>query len=337
MVDLRDPESGLRVVGFCQLAPGAQYVIPGVRPGRYHVLCRSIEFSLPIDAMREITVAEGQTVRCDFDLEGGGIEGTLKTSNGEVPTSPTIVLHMLSGGGAGAIRLPVHVERDGSFSSLGLSGGRYRLEARAAECAPAILPSVEVPDDRAVHVEVELEPEASIALACRRPDGSTASGVTLTLHRSGDPNWPLPAPVVTGADGAASFRGLASGAYEVEVSGEGIFPIRAPLGLKVGENIRVDLTVRRRGDLEILARGADGSPRAEVSLTVIDASTGVDARTWVAAGLVGASDGSFRTDASGRLTLTGLPEGTVRIGAGGTQTIASVPPDAVGAATVTIP
>jgi carboxypeptidase family protein len=337
VVDLRDPDTGLRVVGFSQLGPGAHYTIPGVRPGRYHVLCRSIDFALPIDAMREITVAEGETVRCDFDLEGGGIEGALKTTGGELLTSPTIVLHTLSGAGASAIRLPVHVEPDGSFASLGLSGGRYRLEARAAGCAPAILPSVEVPDDRAVHVEVELEPEASIALGCRRPDGSTASGVTLTLHRSGDPNWPLPAPVVTGAEGAASFRGLASGAYEIAASGEGIFPLRVPIALKVGENLHADLTIRRRGDLEILTRGADGSPRAEVSVTVIDASTGVDARTWVAAGLVGASETSFRTDASGRLTLTGLPEGTVRVGAGGTQTLANVPPDAVGVATITIP
>ncbi|MGH7150569.1 MAG: hypothetical protein ACREIU_07720, partial [Planctomycetota bacterium] len=156
------------------------------------------------------------------------------------------------------------------------------------------------------------------------------------LHRSGDPAWPIPAPVVTGGDGAATFRGLASGGYEVEVSGEGVFPLRAPLGLKVGENIRADLTIRRRGNLEILARGADGSPRAGVTLGVTDVVTGIDARAWVSAGLVGASDASLRTDDSGRLTLTGLPEGTFRVAAGGAQALASVPPGGAGSATIEI-
>ncbi len=105
----------------------------------------------------------------------------------------------------------------------------------------------------------------------------------------------------------------------------------------MGENLRVDLAIRRRGDLEIVAQGADGSPRAGVAIGVTDVSTGIDVRVWVSGGLVGASDGSFRTDASGRLTLTGLPEGTFRLGAEGTQTQTAVLPDASASATITIP
>jgi protocatechuate 3,4-dioxygenase beta subunit len=337
VVDLRDTGTGTRIVGGCFLAPGAGYALLGVGPGSYHVLCRSLDVSFAFDSMREVTVGEGEAVRCDFDLQGSGIEGVLRTPAGTLLQVPSVLLYPLGRGVPGSIRLPILVERDGSFASLGLSGGRYRLEARAAGCAPAIVPSIEVPDARTVRVDIDLEPEASIALACRRPDGSPTSGVQLALHRSGDPSWPVPAAVVTGLDGAASFRGLASGTYEVEMWGEGIFPLRTPLVLKLGDNLRVDLPVRRRGDLEILARGEDGSPRAAESISVVDFSTGVEARAWVAAGLVAASDAALRTDATGRLTLTGLPEGTFRVGAGLAQVSAAVPPQGAGTATITIP
>jgi hypothetical protein len=105
---------------------------------------------------------------------------------------------------------------------------------------------------------------------------------------------------------------------------------RKDIQLRVDERRqKVEIDVRRTGELEFVIRRPGGAPAAGALVELHSVEFDTNVADWVAAGLVAGAERGLVTDGEGRIRLRGLPHGSYRWSCAGASGAASVPPNAL--------
>lgn len=180
---------------------------------------------------------------------------------------------------------------------------------------------------------VELQLSRSHELRLRVVDGAEPLA-GLQLATSFAANGAQAITLTTGADGV--FVGGPSDArrYDVWPVASWAWPQPVQVDAVPRGAAPVEVQVRRRGNLRASLIAANGAPAGGLTLKLTDQSTGTDVAQWLTPGGVQAGPGGLVSDASGAVSLDGLPHGEYAwsVPAIGTSGSLTVPP--LGTATV---
>ena len=112
----------------------------------------------------------------------------------------------------------------------------------------------------------------------------------------------------TDAHGVVRFESLDEGSYQFDLSRADCWPASVDTRLEAGESVRVEVQMRRLGDLELSVSDRDGIPvpGVRVELIALDLEAGVE--PWIRDGSVRSKTG-LTTDPRGLIHLDGLPRG----------------------------
>ncbi|MFG0320109.1 MAG: carboxypeptidase regulatory-like domain-containing protein [Planctomycetota bacterium JB042] len=96
---------------------------------------------------------------------------------------------------------------DGGFTLVDLAPGRYRMRASAAGYDVLVRDGVDVPDEEAAEIAIELAPGVRVSgVVVAAGTGEPIVGARVEVDGGGkNDRLPLPAPVLTGADGTFGF------------------------------------------------------------------------------------------------------------------------------------
>jgi len=155
--------------------------------------------------------------------------------------------------------------------------------------------------------ELVLAPEGSIELVFR--DGELAlEGVETRLETVR--GTPLKDVRASDARGVARYEALGAGQYRFGCARVDCWPVSVERALGEGEEARMEVELRRLGELEIKLWSASGGTAGgvELALVCLDLDLDGDVGEWLRAGRIEAPDG-LTTKADGTLSLRGLPHG----------------------------
>ncbi|MCK6448124.1 MAG: carboxypeptidase-like regulatory domain-containing protein [Planctomycetes bacterium] len=163
-------------------------------------------------------------------------------------------------------------------------------------------------DDRPTQT-ILLEPGAELAL--RLLDGSTPlAGITMWV--SDVETDQVLEPLTTGADGTARWQDIGTASYRVHVGGQGLWAVEHTVGAMAAPATERALEVRRTGGVEFDVRGTLGEAVLGAELVLEHAELGEDLAAWTAEGRLVAPANGWRSDATGRLRIAGIPRGEYR-------------------------
>ncbi|MBZ4371404.1 carboxypeptidase regulatory-like domain-containing protein [Corallococcus sp. AS-1-6] len=278
----------------------------GLARGEYQLDARA-----PGHAPRRIARVHVPGTDVRVELDGSAfIEGFVTRADG----TPAPGARVSAWGEDGAVE--VEAGDTGSFS-LDVPPGSFQVTARlGAETGPVVAtpgrtgpeesgaaegPIVVGPGMTVKDVRIRLGGAASLAGVVRRKDsGEAIAGATVGVRAHGDRAELL--QTRSEADGRFEVRGLAPGAYDVQVRAPGLQPLtRTGLGVLAGQRFELVLDLAAPGRIE--GTVVDGAEAPLPGVTVVARLRWMplpDALPSV-------------TDAQGRFTLEDVPEGTVYV------------------------
>jgi hypothetical protein len=242
--------------------PEGRFEYGGLRPGTYTVLIRTDLF-LPYE--REVTLAEGERVWLDADLEpGGSIVVAVRTTSGEAVPGAQVRYHAPP-----AER--VTTDSEGEARIAGLAPGEYSVSAyHSLYRAETEEYAADVALGQVTRVEVTMEPAGFLEAAFRglEPERDEWFAVRLTEvrrrepHRETNPRRPYSVQgALDGRQGVLTgyIPAVPAGRYEIDViPGDSPDPtetwdqmrersvFRAQVEIRAGEVRRQDYDVRLR-------------------------------------------------------------------------------------------
>jgi RNA polymerase sigma-70 factor (ECF subfamily) len=251
---------------------------------------------------RSVTVAEGETVRCDLDLtrvDGATVRGMVRL--GGVPLASGAAMLTPLGPGSG---FPFDgTINDGTFEIRGVPPGTYRLVIDGHGRRPLVVP----PDAAEVPVEIDL-PSLTIAGRVVDAAGAPVSGASVEAKPAGDAD-PEPAGLsiecMSGPDGTFAMTGLDDVPFTLTATHPELGPARVE-GVRPSADpaaAPVTLALAAGGIVRVRVVGPDGVvvPLALVALT--------DAQGRPAAG----RERPFVLDSGERIELTGVAPGSYTV------------------------
>ena len=133
--------------------------------------------------------------------------------------------------------------------------------------------------------------------------------------------------LTTDSEGVVRWGNLGAGRFFFEAESAELWPVRVPVEARpVGE--RVDVQLRRLGDLELKLFDGLGAPLRDAGFDLTSLEYGESVEDWVAAGRVSSSTGGLRSGSDGVVTLVGLPNGAYSWQLNGAQGMLQVAPQA---------
>jgi hypothetical protein len=118
----------------------------------------------------------------------------------------------------------------------------------------------------------------------------------------------LTRPRPTATDGIIEYRPLGAGHYRIVCRRADCWTTVVERDLAAGENVELEVAMRRLADLELRVLDPNGLPVAGAYVTLTSVELGEEVNAWLRDGRVrGASE--TRTGPSGKLRLEGLPRG----------------------------
>ncbi|MGV8040661.1 MAG: carboxypeptidase regulatory-like domain-containing protein [Thermoanaerobaculaceae bacterium] len=276
------------------------FAVEGVAPGRVELEVRDRTGRLLVARTLEVQ----RDVALDLRVAAGEVRGRVVAARDRAGVAGAAVRVRGAGGGSGKV-WATSTDAAGAFVCSELEPGTYEVEA-SAEGFAAAAATVAV-DEAAAEVELVLEPDQSVELVVRQPDGRPAEGVYLTLLRGGVEV--AYRQLACDAQGRATLRGLAPGGYEGMVLGRqywrGAIEVPGP---------PVTVLLREAGGVIVAVPLAAGG--AAWKVRALEAATGQQLPAWAGRG---------RGYRPGWLEV---PDGTAAVaGAIGAVTIEAVAPD----------
>ncbi|MCK6448123.1 MAG: hypothetical protein L6Q99_17185 [Planctomycetes bacterium] len=193
----------------------------------------------------------------------------------------------------GRIDMPRPAEREWVVSAVG---------------APTRLGVAVILDDEDEQ-RIELGPGFPLEVHVRDRDARLA-GISVWLEEPWTRQVALHA--TSDANGIARWADLGRARYRASIEGQGLW--NAALDLEVGHDARtaVEFEVRRTGGVEFDVRGTLGEAVLGAELVLEHAELGEDLAAWTAEGRLVAPAHGWRSDATGRLRIAGIPRGEYR-------------------------
>jgi len=118
-------------------------------------------------------------------------------------------------------------------------------------------------------------------------------------------------PRYADASGRLGWKNLSEGSYSVVVDDPDYWPTETVVEASA-DGAPSPVRTRRRGDLELCVRDADGAVAAGATVELTAPELGASVASWLDRGLVRCRQPGLVTDAAGSLVLEGLPHGTYR-------------------------
>jgi hypothetical protein len=267
------------------------------------------------------------------EVSGRSIRFLLTDGEG-TPLPTTFVMVWMTGDPTG-FRFNTWTDAQGELLLTDFGSGRLSMVIQSVEhtSRERVIDQAGL-EDRQQPIVLRFDTTSSVRLLLMEDDqpaanvraGLRPSGVqTVTKHKTSD-----------GA-GEILYGGLEQGAYEVNVQGNGWFPVVFEAEAAPDPTPRV-VQVRRRGSLE-LRFSQGGVPVAGAGVELVGLAPGDDVPAWLAAGLISADPVDLKTGPDGTLRFSGLPTGDYRISATSTDGSRTVEGQGrvVGAALSTVP
>jgi hypothetical protein len=155
--------------------------------------------------------------------------------------------------------------------------------------------------------EQKLVLEASCALELYAHDaGTPLPGVDLRLETKG--GTALTRNHTTGDDGMVRLDALGSGHYRIVGRRSDIWTSVVERTLSGKEVVRVEIELRRLGDLQLQVHGTEGERLKHVAVSLECIDLGASVEDWIASGRVEGPQGLV-TDGEGALVVERLPRG----------------------------
>ncbi|MEO6191535.1 MAG: carboxypeptidase regulatory-like domain-containing protein [Thermoanaerobaculia bacterium] len=156
---------------------------------------------------RSVDVADGANASLTVEVGGEALRGRL--TDRTQGTGLEGIVRVTDG--RGSVVAVVHSGSDGSFEASDLQAGRYTLAASAEGFVPRVLQDTGIgPAAPPLEIPLERGDSGSLTVRLRRPDGSPASWVPLTLL---DATGSMVRALPTDSTGEERFGGLPAGRY----------------------------------------------------------------------------------------------------------------------------
>jgi hypothetical protein len=276
------------------------YAFEDVAPGLWRV--EAYDRDVP-PAAEVVRVAEGEAVRApDLVITAGGtIEGVVRDDARRGLAGVAVRIFALPG----RVEQPRAVTRDdGTFRSVGLGAGWYRVQAGrdtpGFSRAPALDAEVEVVEGEVTAIELGATGRGRIDGTVRRRGKVVAGAAVEALLEGACGCDAVVLHAITGGDGRYRWDGLPPGRYALYLE-DGTVRSAATVDLADGDRVTQDL------DLE------EGRLVGRVVTAAGDPVGGAEVLASAAAGCECAAVGRARTAPDGRFTLAGLPVGPYRL------------------------
>ena len=172
---------------------------------------------------------------------------------------------------------------------------------------------------------IELQLNRSHELRFRVLDGDEPLA-GLELATSFAANGAQAITLTTGADGVFVGGPTDARRYDVWPVASWVWPQPTQVEAQPHGAAPVEIQVRRRGNLRLLVVAANGAPTGGLTVKLTDGTTGAAVSTWLTPGGVQTGPGGLVSDASGVISLDGLPHGPYAwsvpaLGTSGTLTV----------------
>ena len=168
-------------------------------------------------------------------------------------------------------------------------------------------------DGRQREHELVLAPDGSLEL-CFRDGELVLGGVETRLETVR--GTPLKDVRASDAGGCVRYEALGAGTYRFGCSRADCWPTSVERALGEGEDARLEVELRRLGELELTLWSAGGGTAGGVALELVCVDLGAQVAEWLEAQRIEAPDG-LTTKPDGTLSLRGLPRGRYRWSASG--------------------
>ncbi len=322
-----------RPQGTATVDQAGNYRIPGLVQGQYRVQARKDELS-----SRPTMNVPADSSSVDFQLlENGGVAGVVISPTGTPVTEFTAVLSYRGDPTAAGPRLASNTEMvsdpGGRFLLQNIDPGDYQLTVTAPGFARAVVDLVTVPSGSVQDIGAVRLPRGGIIRGVvKTPQGQAIQDVMITAFNSTDPAAPRAKMdkeatqasedgEKDGGDGSSvnqrqwSARPDAEGKYELNGLNPGTYILKVESSryvvpqveqVPVANDVEIvrDYSLAVSGSLTITLTDDFSEPVVACIATVRDLATGK---------LVGTPGPSPRSDAQGKIVLTGLPPGRLKI------------------------
>lgn len=255
-------------------------------------------------ASERVRLTEGEARRVRIQLSTGRLEVRVVDPQ-EHPLAGAIVNVVPAGSQAGMWRLIDDTDFEGAVRFGGVGYRSVHVAAYHPAWGSALKRDVRVQPDGSAEVTLALgggEP-----LEVRLLEGSDAvAGVQADLC----PFEPVRALVTARSDedGILRFSRIGKGSYSLALRRAGFWSSTEAIEVD-GPHPRIDLQVRRIGELVVEVRNSDGVPVSDRSVSLRPLDVAGSLSDWLRGGRIDASSTELRTDAQGELRVGGLPAG----------------------------
>ena len=194
---------------------------------------------------------------------------------------------------------------------------------------------VELPPSKGEPIQLVFDPRFAVELILL--DGTEpVSGARCSLSDS-DGAWEvLSTKTSEPGSGRVRWGPLGPGEYEVAIEHPTLWA-RDAIVAADEPGLEVPVQVRRIGDLSIEFGSQSGQTCAGKSFGLSSLEFGADVGKWLSDGRVVSTTGSLRADASGLVTISGLPRGSYALVTSGYEMTAEVLPGEVSSVSVLLP
>lgn len=228
----------------------------------------------------------------------------LVVEDGEGEPLPDVVVALRPLGGAPHQTLTEVTDEDGAIP--GGHFGEVDLQVAVGHSQGRLAPWRVVEVGEGDPLRLILKGSASLVVRLKGNDGPVA-GVSA---RIGVPGHSLSFLRTSNAEGLTLFDLLEPDEYELEIHGDGWWPVRQTASASANPAL-LEIPMRRRGGLTIRVR-RDGLPVQGAQLELKSLEEGDDLSAWIKSGEVQLGDTGLTTDVKGEVRLLGAPEGTYR-------------------------
>lgn len=308
---------------YCDAGQGYPFEIPGMPAGPYEIETRTGSEGPSLSAVREVEIVDGKRTELRIEVGRGSLKGTVRTGDGAPVAGAKVDLleHPADRAGdhAAIVRHEAVSSTEGWFTVLGLREERLTWRVRADGYALAIGEVRRAAEASETEIGIEMAPEAVLFVVPTSTGGSAPEGVRVEAISVGGTSRESFRSDGRDPEGRHRISYLPAGRYQVTASADPWFPGIATIAVASGDAVEVPLTLRRRGQLQIRLRDAQGMPTAS-EFGLIDRATSAPVIEYVADGWVHASveaPGALVTSDDGELTLIGLPVGKYELRAMG--------------------